>query len=127
MIISLLLSDLQVSMFGSVITINFLTDVAIMFLCYITHTPSPTPLYSHSLPSTPSKANSGSPHFCLISAIDYNQFVYFMLANVLTGLVNFTVDTLSVSSVSAITILVLYMITLSLVVTLLHSNRIKLI
>ncbi|KAK4484200.1 hypothetical protein RD792_011422 [Penstemon davidsonii] len=52
----------------------------------------------------------------LEEAIDRNLLAYFLLANVLTGLVNLSVDTLSVSSIAALAILFAYALVLSLAV-----------
>ena len=115
---------LQVSFFNFVLVVNFLIDLTVMLLCSVSHTLPPSPLY-HTATTPPDDRRPS--HFCIISAIDYNQFVFFILANILTGCVNFTVDTLNTSSFPAFIILSLYMITLALVVTLLHSYRLKLI
>ncbi|XVF52342.1 hypothetical protein PTKIN_Ptkin05aG0010900 [Pterospermum kingtungense] len=52
----------------------------------------------------------------LEKAFDRNLLASFLLANVLTGLVNLSVDTLFASSVSALLILIIYALTLSVVV-----------
>lgn len=52
----------------------------------------------------------------LEEAFNRNQLASFLLANLLTGLVNLFVDTLFASSVSALAILVVYMFILSLLV-----------
>nr|GMD74742.1 phosphatidylinositol glycan, class W [Ipomoea batatas] len=52
----------------------------------------------------------------LEEAFDQNLLASFLLANVLTGLVNLSVDTLFVSSVSALAILQVYAFVLSLAV-----------
>ena len=115
---------IQVSLSGVIITVNFIIDVITLFLSHLIYTSPPSPLYSSPGSSSGTKS---STYFCLISAIDFNQFTFFMLANLLTGLVNFTVDTLHTSAGPALLILSLYMITLALVVVLLHSNSIKLV
>ena len=113
---------LQVSFFNFILVVNFLIDLTVMLLCSVSHTLPPSPLY-HTAPPDDRRPS----HFCIISAIDYNQFVFFILANILTGCVNFTVDTLNTSSFPALIILSLYMVTLALVVTLLHRYKLKLI
>jgi phosphatidylinositol glycan class W len=55
----------------------------------------------------------GSKTSILEEAFNRNLLGAFLLANVLTGLVNFSVDTLSASSVTALFVLVLYASTLS--------------
>lgn len=63
---------------------------------------------------------------CLLSAVNYNGLVYFLLANVLTGLVNLSVDTLQMSTVQSMTILISYMGTLSIVTLMLCKWKIRL-
>ena len=67
-----------------------------------------------------------SSSLCIVSAIDYNQLAFFLLANVLTGLVNFSLDTLHTAAPLAVCLLTLYMCVLVAVVLLLHRSRIKL-
>ncbi|GMY29736.1 hypothetical protein FCV25MIE_24978 [Fagus crenata] len=55
----------------------------------------------------------GSKTSILEEAFNRNLLGAFLLANVLTGLVNFSVDTLSASSVTALFVLVLYASALS--------------
>ncbi|XWS62167.1 hypothetical protein CRYUN_Cryun07bG0187800 [Craigia yunnanensis] len=58
----------------------------------------------------------GSKILALERAFDRNLLASFLLANVLTGLVNLSVDTLFVSSVSALLILISYALTLSVII-----------
>eukprot|EP00761_Pharyngomonas_kirbyi_P012682 gb/GECH01012709.1/.p1 GENE.gb/GECH01012709.1/~~gb/GECH01012709.1/.p1 ORF type:complete len:123 (+),score=28.30 gb/GECH01012709.1/:1-369(+) len=51
----------------------------------------------------------------IISAINHNQLPLFLLANLMTGLVNLSIDTLSQSSLTSVLILSVYMLILSLV------------
>jgi len=62
---------------------------------------------------------------CIISAVDYNQLLFFVVANVFTGAVNVTVDTLHAGALWSLTILLLYMMTLVGIFVLLHTFRIK--
>ncbi|XP_072503041.1 phosphatidylinositol-glycan biosynthesis class W protein [Notamacropus eugenii] len=64
------------------------------------------------------------PSLCLIAAIDRNQLLYFLLTNIMTGLVNMTVDTLHSSSSWTLTILYLYMISNCLIIYVLHIQNI---
>ena len=62
---------------------------------------------------------------CVISAVDYNQLLFFVAANVLTGLVNMVVDTLHTGALQSLTILLLYMLVLVGMFVLLHTQRVK--
>lgn len=68
-----------------------------------------------------------TPHLCIASAVDHNQLVFFVLANVLTGLVNFSMDTLHASAGTALTVLVTYMATLAALFLMLHRHKVKII
>lgn len=61
---------------------------------------------------------------CLVGAVNRNQLLFFLVANVLTGLTNSVVDTLGCSSACSLCLLLLYMFLTCLVVHLLHLGRI---
>lgn len=61
---------------------------------------------------------------CLIQAVNRNQLLYFLLANVLTGLTNVFVDTMNSRDVLAVSVLLWYMFMNSLVIFILHVNKI---
>lgn len=61
---------------------------------------------------------------CLIQAINRNQLLFFLLANVLTGLTNSTVDTLSCSNLFSVCVLLLYMFVNCSLIYVLHINKI---
>ncbi|XP_042298191.1 phosphatidylinositol-glycan biosynthesis class W protein isoform X2 [Sceloporus undulatus] len=61
---------------------------------------------------------------CVISAVNKNQLLYFLLANVLTGIVNLLVDTIHSSTFAAMSILHLYMLTNCCVMYLLQAKNI---
>lgn len=63
---------------------------------------------------------------CLIQAINRNQLLFFLLANVLTGLTNSTVDTLSCSDLFSVCILLLYMFINCFLIYVLHIKTITL-
>lgn len=63
---------------------------------------------------------------CLIAAINRNQLVYFLLANLLTGAVNLSVKTLFCSQRQSLGIVCGYMLVLSLVFSVLHIWNITL-
>lgn len=97
--------------------VSFLIDILVFHL--ISLTPQPiSPLYDF-LYTNPSS------HLCLISAIDYNQFTFFLLANISTGLVNFTVNTLEANSLFALLLIILHTVGVSLVIVLMKRLKIK--
>lgn len=57
---------------------------------------------------------------CLVQAVNRNQLLFFLLANVMTGFTNLIVDTLSCSSLLSVCILLLYMFMNCLVIYVLH-------
>ena len=61
---------------------------------------------------------------CLIAAINRNQLMYFLLANVLTGLVNFSVKTIHCTALEGFTVVCIYMLTVNAVVVILHRYEI---
>lgn len=67
----------------------------------------------------------GGPPLCVCSAVDYNQLTFFLLANVLTGAVNFSVDTLHAGAESALAVLAGYMATLTVLFMTLHRYKVK--
>lgn len=62
----------------------------------------------------------------LISSINYNGLFYFLLANLLTGLVNMSVKTIKQSNFVAMAILTCYMFVLSAVLLFLYKKKISL-
>lgn len=61
---------------------------------------------------------------CLITAVNRNQLLYFLLANVLTGFTNMLVDTIYSKTLSAMFVLHLYMFTNVLIVHILQAKNI---
>ncbi|XP_070839111.1 phosphatidylinositol-glycan biosynthesis class W protein [Chaetodon trifascialis] len=57
---------------------------------------------------------------CLVQAVSRNQLLFFLLANVLTGLTNSIVDTLTCSSIFSVCVLLLYMFMNCFVIHVLH-------
>ncbi|NXM74636.1 PIGW protein, partial [Serilophus lunatus] len=66
------------------------------------------------------------PHLCLISAINKNQLLFFLLANVMTGAVNILVDTIHSKAAFTLCILHLYMFLNCLIMSILHAKNIVL-
>ncbi|NXI39232.1 PIGW protein, partial [Galbula dea] len=63
---------------------------------------------------------------CLISAINKNQLLYFLLANVMTGTVNILIDTIHSKTAFTLCILHLYMFFNCLIMHILHTKNIVL-
>ena len=80
---------------------------------------SPTANKKH-LESTVSDAKRKEPTLCLITAMNRNQLLFFLLSNVTTGLVNLSIDTLHSSTPWALCLLNLYMFTNCLIIYVLH-------
>ncbi len=107
-------------------------DIIILISSRVTQSPAP-PLYAQdhtpdaaATVKTTRRAPPPPPvPQCLVSAVDYNQLPFFLLANVLTGVVNSLVDTLSAGPVVALLVVCCYMAALQVIATILHSNKIK--
>lgn len=72
----------------------------------------------------PTDPGSDGAEPCLVQAIGRNQLLFFLIANVLTGLINSVVDTLECGSVFSMCVLVVYMFVNCSVIHLLHLNEI---
>lgn len=62
----------------------------------------------------------------ILSAISYNGLAFFLIANVMTGIVNLTMQTLLQDTLTSVLILTAYALILCSIVTLLYLKRIKL-
>ncbi|XP_015736156.1 phosphatidylinositol-glycan biosynthesis class W protein isoform X2 [Coturnix japonica] len=65
-------------------------------------------------------------HVCLIAAINKNQLLFFLLANVMTGVVNITIDTIHSRAALTLCILHLYMFLNCFIMYILHTKNIVL-
>ncbi|NXJ66388.1 PIGW protein, partial [Rostratula benghalensis] len=73
------------------------------------------------------RGREGKPaHICLISAINHNQLLFFLLANVMTGAVNILIDTIHSETAFTLCILHLYMFLNCLIMYILHAKNIVL-
>ena len=97
-------------------------DLAILPLAHMLGAPLPSPLYREG---GISPKHSKNFDICIISALDYNQLLFFLLANIFTGAVNVSFDTLHTSPTLSLAILMLYMMLLCTCSVLLHWFRIK--
>ncbi|XP_051014138.1 phosphatidylinositol-glycan biosynthesis class W protein [Acomys russatus] len=73
-------------------------------------TPLPTTDKKHS-ESLILEAEKKEPSLCLITALNRNQLLFFLLSNITTGLINLTVDTLHSGTLWAFVVLTIYMFT----------------
>lgn len=126
----LLLFLFQTTVVGLVMVILFVVDLVSLFISHLTPDLPPhvlTPLYSTSPLTKEPHSVSATPLLCLMSAVDFNQFAFFILANLSTGLTNFAVDTMAAGPSSSLAILIAHMFLLCLTITVLHRHRIKLV
>lgn len=70
-----------------------------------------------------SKAERKEPICCLITAMNRNQLIFFLLSNVTTGLINLSVDTLHSNTLWALFLLNLYMFSNCLIIYVLHLQN----
>ncbi len=85
------------------------------------------PLHQHHLTDEAKAAHVKSGFIrnpLLVQAISRNQLFFFLLGNVLTGLVNLLVNTMQASDVTAMSILVVYLLFVNGVVVIFHVNDI---
>jgi glucosaminylphosphatidylinositol acyltransferase len=61
----------------------------------------------------------------ILTAINYNGLVFFLLANVLTGLVNIVFQTMLLDTFASLSIIIYYMFILCVVMVFLYVNKIK--
>ncbi|XP_019941479.2 phosphatidylinositol-glycan biosynthesis class W protein [Paralichthys olivaceus] len=74
--------------------------------------------------SVSNKQTGEVERFCLVQAVSRNQLLFFLLANVMTGLTNSLVDTLSCSSSFSVCVLLIYMFMNCSVIYFLHHHGI---
>lgn len=63
----------------------------------------------------------------IYSAVSYNALIYFLLANILTGVINILIKTMTVSSFNGLIIIILYMIINCSIIAIMFTRKIKLI
>ncbi|KAA0716893.1 Phosphatidylinositol-glycan biosynthesis class W protein [Triplophysa tibetana] len=74
--------------------------------------------------STYDKIRQNLDALCLVQSVNRNQLLYFLLANIMTGLTNVLVDTINSSDVIAVSVLLMYMFINSLVIFIMHIKKI---
>ncbi|XP_036976038.1 phosphatidylinositol-glycan biosynthesis class W protein [Acanthopagrus latus] len=82
--------------------------------------PSSWSLCKKQSESLPDKKTGEMERRCLAQAVNRNQLLFFLLANLMTGLTNSVVDTLNCGSLISVCVLLLYMFMNSLVIYILH-------
>lgn len=121
------------------INLYVLVDLVLLFVKFLSGM-SKAPCSWNILPDTPQhrkentlpknnaleKVDKNTVRFCLIDAINRNQLLFFLQSNILTGLVNFTVDTVHSSTYISLFVLMLYMFCNCISVYILHINDITL-
>ncbi|NWW49442.1 PIGW protein, partial [Pedionomus torquatus] len=80
----------------------------------------------HKTEAVPTGREGKLAHMCLISAINQNQLLFFLLANVMTGAVNILIDTIHSETAFTLCILHLYMFLNCLIMYILHAKNIVL-
>ncbi|XP_062342104.1 phosphatidylinositol-glycan biosynthesis class W protein [Osmerus eperlanus] len=99
-------------------------DMMLVFLKIVSHcslVPSSWNPYQKDTAEDKTKTMEG---LCLIQAVSRNQLLFFMLANVMTGLTNMIMDTFSGSDTFSVCVLLLYMFTNSFVIFILHLCKV---
>lgn len=84
------------------------------------YVPSTWSLHKKQSDSDSDRKTDETERFCLVQAISRNQLLFFLFANVTTGLTNSLVDTISCGSSLSVCILLLYMFTNCFAVYVLH-------
>lgn len=106
------------------LSVTLAIDLTVLLLVSMWGVPRPPPYASADDPKRP-KSPSERVLLCAASSVDYNQLAFFLLANLLTGAVNFGMDTLRAGAAVAMATLLCYMATLLTIFIALHRLRIK--
>lgn len=77
-------------------------------------------------PDSREQRQAEAVHICLIAAINKNQLLFFLLANVMTGIVNVMIDTIHSRAALTLCILHLYMFLNCFIMYILHAKNIVL-
>ncbi|NXS36039.1 PIGW protein, partial [Pomatostomus ruficeps] len=103
-----------------------LSDLSLLFTGLLVQGSSVPCCWKVVQPPNPGKKEDKPSQPCLISAINKNQLLFFLLANVMTGAVNILVDTLHSKAAFTLCILHLYMFLNCLIMYMLHAKNIVL-
>jgi len=115
---SFLFGDIVVSVANN----TFLFDGAVLGGCQVCY-PEKT---QDEQSIAPAQQENNRPCACLLAAINRNQLFHFLFANLMTGAVNVSVQTILCSSRQGFLIVCIYLVMLSLVISLLHLKKITL-
>lgn len=109
--------------FAGILTfVMFLADCIVIYLMEsLRPAVSPSPYFTEIALET-----DGS-HLSIMSAIDYNQFTFFLLANLCTGLINFLFDTIHSGPFLSFLILTMYLLFLIFVAVKLRFHAVRLL
>ena len=120
----------QTTVSGFVMVAVFAVDLMSFFIAHLSPNLPPhvlTPFFSTTHLTKDSQPVKTARHLCVMSAIDYNQFTFFILANLSTGVVNFAMDTMAAGSSLSLAIVTGHMLVVCLIVTVLQHYKIKLV
>ena len=67
-----------------------------------------------------SRTKQKMPCTCFISAVNRNQLLFFLLSNVLTGMVNFSIKTIFCTPLKGFVIVGIYLMVLNFLISVLH-------
>ncbi|XP_068457121.1 phosphatidylinositol-glycan biosynthesis class W protein [Clinocottus analis] len=100
-----------------------MADMALLFSkrasgCHLV--PSSWNLHKKQADSVSDKKTGEIERHCLVQAVSRNQLLFFLLANLMTGLTNWLVDTLVCSSLFSLCVLLSYMFMNCFVISVLH-------
>ncbi|NXG43464.1 PIGW protein, partial [Psilopogon haemacephalus] len=84
----------------------------------------PSTSRKHGMEAVPVWREGQMSHICLIGAINKNQLLFFLLANVMTGAINILIDTVHSKAAFTLCILHLYMFFICLIMHVLHAKNI---
>ncbi|KAG8589007.1 hypothetical protein GDO81_006211 [Engystomops pustulosus] len=111
----------------------FLCDMILVFVKYLTPAscvPSTWNVYTFSHRGeknvTHLKHQKNNIHFCLIEAINRNQLLFFLHSNILTGIVNLSINTIHSDCMFSVIVILIYMFVNCLISYILHVNDITL-
>ncbi|CAN2388739.1 GPI anchor biosynthetic process [Pristimantis euphronides] len=109
----------------------YFCDLILVFVKHLTpgcHVPSTWSIssfvHTHQKNVPRLKDRKKEIHFCLIEAVNRNQLFFFLLTNIMTGLVNLIIDTIHSNSLFSLNVLLVYMFVNCLLAYILHVSNI---
>lgn len=102
-----------------------IADLVLLFAKVVSNFSAvPASWIPHQCSETKRKIINKLEALCLVQSVNRNQLLFFLLANVMTGLTNILVDTLKSNDVFAVCVLLSYMFINSLIIFILHVNNV---